>query len=457
MQRKIVKAKDGQCSAAKELSIDTSSSTVTQTPVRRSTLEKESERDLFDLVDETSIDATESSLNANLYTNLYEEDRPNFNPMFGGRSYLKLTRLESSGYLKLEIELVAFSDKGIIFYNGQSNKGVGDFISLTLNNGYFEYRFNLGSGVSTLKSKEKVVRYVPTKVVLIKDYKKGKHFFLIFKLNLLSSERYPFLSLNQGVLIVNDREEVSCIAEGNWKSLDLNENFFLGYVRTDYEKIYENLNGIRTGFVGCLMKLELGKNDRELKSVVLSPETSKVDLDEKATTSILLDRSATANGRLNKMKVLESESIENCSSLSKNSINFCLKHNPCSKGSICVNLIDNTFDCICPFNDKCMGLHERADLLLNRPEDQSSNNVYTLDFWTESWIKSKNLLVNVARAFSIELWFLTRSKDGLLIYAQKTKKGDFLSLNIKNSKLEFIFDLGSKIPNVRYDHRFFCC
>lgn len=414
MQRKIVKTKDGQCSSSKELNnLDANNNwqtivTVTQTSVRRSTLEKE--KDQYDLIDEVVSNQTESSLNSNLY--IYGEDRSNFNPMFNGRSLIRLSRLESSSFLKFEIELIAFSDKGIIFYNGQSENGQGDFISLTLNNGYFEYRFNLGSGVSTLRSREKVQKSIPTKIVLIKDYKKG-------------------------FLIINDQDEVSCVAEGNWRSLDLNENFFLGNVKTDYEKIYENLNNVRSGFVGCIMKLELGKNDKELKSIEL-------------TNSVLNDNVI----KPSKMKIIDYESVGNCSSLDKNKINFCLKYNPCSKHSVCVNLINNTFDCICPAIEKCtVGLlsskNNQSIAKLELQDTSPPANVYTIDFWGNSYIKSKVLLVNLARAFSIELWFLSRSHNGLLIYAQKNKKSDFLSLNIKDSKLEFIFNLGSRIQNVR--------
>jgi hypothetical protein len=436
MQKKIVKVKDGQCLSTNELNNNNnpqlSSSVVTQTPVRRSTLEKNS-RDFYDLIDEelSSINhqftQTESSLNTNLYTNLYEEDRNNFNPMFTGRSFIRLSRLETSSYLKLEIELISFSDKGIIFYNGQSEKGLGDFISLTLCNGYFEYRFNLGSGISTLRSKEKIQKYVLNKVIVIKDFKKGS-------------------------LIVNDQKEVSCLVEGNWKKLDLNENFYLGWIRTNYEKIYENLNGIRTGFIGCILKLELGKNDKELKNIELSNSNSNelLNNDYKSTTSIIFDTNSNNLNSINKqskMRILEMESVNNCSSITKNKINFCSKFNPCTKSSVCVNLVNNTFDCICPSSiDRCLNI--KNEILTSKQLEQDNQPI---DFWSESWIKSKTLLNNINRAFVIEIWFLSRSKNGLLIYAQKSKKGDFLSLNIKDSKMEFIFDLGSKIPNVRYE------
>lgn len=59
-------------------------------------------------------------------------------------------------------------------------------------------------------------------------------------------------------------------------------------------------------------------------------------------------------------------------------------------------------------------------------------------------------LEGVAKAFSIELWFLTRSNDGLLLYNGQSinGRGDFISLNLVNGKLEFRFNLGSGIANI---------
>jgi hypothetical protein len=123
-----------------------------------------------------------------------------------------------------------------------------------------------------------------------------------------------------------------------------------------------------------------------------------------------------------------------------------------------VNLINNTFDCICN-EQKCLSSEFQQHTIKTELSSKSSsdqqhsvinqpNSIHTLDFFGESYIKFKSLLTNVARAFSTELWFMSRSSNGLLIYAQKNKKGDFLSLNIKDCRLEFIFDLGSKVPNV---------
>ena len=59
-------------------------------------------------------------------------------------------------------------------------------------------------------------------------------------------------------------------------------------------------------------------------------------------------------------------------------------------------------------------------------------------------------LEGVAKAFSIELWFLTHASDGLLLYNGQLNngRGDFISLNLVQAKLEFRFNLGSGIANI---------
>lgn len=59
-------------------------------------------------------------------------------------------------------------------------------------------------------------------------------------------------------------------------------------------------------------------------------------------------------------------------------------------------------------------------------------------------------LEGVAKAFSIELWFLTHANDGLLLYNGQLNngRGDFISLNLVHGRLEFRFNLGSGIANI---------
>lgn len=47
---------------------------------------------------------------------------------------------------------MANDSNGLIFYNGQKSDGKGDFISLALNNGILEFRYDLGKGPATIRS-----------------------------------------------------------------------------------------------------------------------------------------------------------------------------------------------------------------------------------------------------------------------------------------------------------------
>lgn len=73
------------------------------------------------------------------------------------------------------------------------------------------------------------------------------------------------------------------------------------------------------------------------------------------------------------------------------------------------------------------------------------------DFWGNSFLQLPTLQ-NVAQAFVIEIWFLSRTPSGLLFYngqQHASGRGDFLSLSLVESHLQFRYDLGSVIANVR--------
>lgn len=59
-------------------------------------------------------------------------------------------------------------------------------------------------------------------------------------------------------------------------------------------------------------------------------------------------------------------------------------------------------------------------------------------------------LEGVAKTFSIELWFLTRAADGLLLYNGQLSngRGDFVSLNLVGGRLQFRYNLGSGTANI---------
>ena len=52
----------------------------------------------------------------------------------------------------MSLVLMANASEGLIFYNGQKSDGKGDFISLSLSDGYLEFRYDLGKGPAVIRS-----------------------------------------------------------------------------------------------------------------------------------------------------------------------------------------------------------------------------------------------------------------------------------------------------------------
>uniref|UniRef100_A0A673LJM2 Agrin n=1 Tax=Sinocyclocheilus rhinocerous TaxID=307959 RepID=A0A673LJM2_9TELE len=75
-----------------------------------------------------------------------------FIPYFTGDSFLELKGLHLYGQdLSMTVVLLANDSKGMIFYNGQKTDGKGDFISLSLNDGILEFRYDLALSIVIFK------------------------------------------------------------------------------------------------------------------------------------------------------------------------------------------------------------------------------------------------------------------------------------------------------------------
>ncbi|XP_074600211.1 uncharacterized protein LOC141854438 isoform X2 [Brevipalpus obovatus] len=199
-----------------------------------------------DLTDQTRSTRDVSIINSDLDTQSYTTTtKPTFNivpdtfsiPAFSGESSLELSCL-CRAHRRLEIEMVftVYSNSAIILYNGQTSTGEGDFVSISVNQGYIEFRYDLGSGVKTLRSRESIVL--------------GKNITL-------KANRH----WKKGTLIVDDQLPVHGESNGLMKSLDLSENLFLGMIWSNSSKIYRNI-GTEEGFIGCIHQLRI--DDREI-------------------------------------------------------------------------------------------------------------------------------------------------------------------------------------------------
>ncbi|XP_078805810.1 agrin isoform X8 [Oryzias latipes] len=168
------------------------------------------------------------------------ERRGAYMPTFNGDSYLELKGLHLYGHdlrqkVSMMVVLMANDSDGLIFYNGQKTDGKGDFISLGLNNGILEFRYDLGKGPAIIRSKAPL----PLKVW-----------------NTINLER----SLRKGEIRINDQQPAR--GESPKKSrkavhsdLNLKESLFVGGA-PDYSKL-ARAAGLTEGFKGTVQKIML--------------------------------------------------------------------------------------------------------------------------------------------------------------------------------------------------------
>ncbi|XP_052397370.1 agrin isoform X3 [Carassius gibelio] len=156
-------------------------------------------------------------------------------PYFTGDSFLELKGLHLYGQdlrqkFSLTVVLLANDSKGMIFYNGQKTDGKGDFISLSLNDGILEFRYDLGKGPAVIRSKEKIK---------------------LNEWNTVSLER----ASRKGEISINGKDPVRGEAPNQHTDLNLKESLFVGGA-PDFRKV-ARAAAIKDGFKGAIQKITL--------------------------------------------------------------------------------------------------------------------------------------------------------------------------------------------------------
>ncbi|XP_065165794.1 agrin-like isoform X2 [Atheta coriaria] len=154
---------------------------------------------------------------------------------FNGESYIRLKPLNAYHKLSIEMEFRTYSSDGILLYAQQNSDGKGDFVSLAIKDGFVEFRYNLGDGSVTITSLEKVIPGEFHRVV---------------------AKRYH----RDGMLQLDDGENVAGQSAGKLRALDLTEDTFIGFVPSNHSRVYKNI-GVAHGLHGCIRRLRLGRKD----------------------------------------------------------------------------------------------------------------------------------------------------------------------------------------------------
>ncbi|KAK8742076.1 hypothetical protein OTU49_002094, partial [Cherax quadricarinatus] len=335
-------------------------------------------------------------------------------PSFSGSSYLEVKKIKAYNKVQVELEFRTFTDSGILLYSQQQKDGSGDFLSLALVDGFVEFRYNLGSGPALIRSHERVQMKRFHKVV---------------------AKRYQ----RDGILQLDESEDAIGKAPGNLKSLDLRGSTYIGYVPTNERRVWENA-GTTEGLVGCLRSVRINGRPLDLvwpgsPHVVKAEHVGECSASPCASLPCLNQGSCrpTDDGHF-KCLCIQGYTGERC----EVRLDPC-ESQPCQAGASCVTLPSEGFLCKCPPG--------RTGTLCDQMDRTLRESVIP-DFDGDAYLELPTL-ENVGNSLALEIWFLTRSPDGVLLYnGQMGGGGDFIALNLRNGHVEFSYNLGSGLATL---------
>lgn len=358
-------------------------------------------------------------------------------PFFTGKSTISLGKLAGYHKLSIEIEITPYLDfqHGILIFSSQHANGSGDFISLALIDGYVEFRYGLGDGPAKLRSISRLLAGITYHIV---------------------AKRYN----RDGLLRVNDEEDVKGTSPGSMKSLNLDQVGFMGLVPLNATKIWE-IVGTSAGFIGCVHKLRVGRRpidflgtrDPLINSMQNVYQCLNVKFDhthqdhhQHTTPMYGLNNEAEDISLVDSISAIETP----LSSVNMSDIGIgigiqespCIgaNKNPCRNYGLCWTDFAQGYKCIC--HPEYSGKHCEAKIA------NIQENGAMLDFRGFTNLELPKI-ENGGRFVSIELWVMIRAMNGLILYnGQYPGKGDYVAIHVLNGHIQFLFDLGSGMANI---------
>ncbi|XP_061591358.1 basement membrane-specific heparan sulfate proteoglycan core protein isoform X3 [Cololabis saira] len=291
---------------------------------------------------------------------------------------------------------------GMILYNGQRKTTGADFISLGLVGGRLEFRFDVGSGMATIRDSNPI--------------KLGEFHTVELHRN-----------LTQGYITVDGGEPINGSSQGKFQGLDLNEELHVGGY-PNYTVLAKTA-GIKSGFVGCIRQL-----------IIQGEEVIFKDLDRSSTgvtnCPTCKDQPCQNAGRCEDSEA----SLYKCRCPKGFTGSNCQHHSSlhchseaCGPDATCINRPDGLgYDCRChlgKFGNKCMGGELVTTPLFNGDE---------------SYIAYPPL-TNIHDDLRVELEFKPMERNGLMFFCggKKMKVEDFVSISMVDGQVEFRYELGT--------------
>ncbi|XP_011864496.1 PREDICTED: basement membrane-specific heparan sulfate proteoglycan core protein isoform X15 [Vollenhovia emeryi] len=329
---------------------------------------------------------------------------PNFSQ--APESYIAFPPLPDS-YLKFNIE-ISFKPEsydGILLYNDESGQGSGDFIMLSLNNGYPQFKFDLGSGIAVISANNSVI---------------------LSEWNTIKIQR----NRKEGTMLVNGKGPYKVLASGRRQGLDLKEPLYIGGVPSG--GTINPQAGANTGFVGCISRLVLGEKQVDLigdQTESAGITTCETCAENPCNNGGVCQEAATKNGYTCLCR--DGFSGKHCDNVGQS----CYP-GACGEGK-CVDK-EVGFDCYCPIGKT----GSRCEHSVNIYDPAFHNDRAFIAHETPKALRR----LKVAMSFKP-----ADTGDGILMYSSHSDEGlgDFAALVIKDRHVEFRFDIGSGLTTVQ--------
>ncbi|XP_031649944.1 agrin isoform X3 [Oncorhynchus kisutch] len=316
------------------------------------------------------------------------EKKGAYMPFFSGDSYLELKGLHTYGHdlhqkVSMTVVLMANDSNGMIFYSGQKTDGKGDFISLSLNDGILEFRYDLGKGPAVIRSKDKIKMGVWNTVNLERANRKGE------------------ININGKDPV---RGESPKSRKNQHTALNLKESLFVGGA-PDFSRLARAAS-LKDGFKGTIQKITL------MGTPILRQENALHSSDVAMFEGHPCSREPCHNGG---------------------------RCNPLLESYECVCLLGFTgTHCQNTIFEKSAG--ETESIAFDGRTFIEYHNAVTKSQLTNEIPDEKALLVN-----KFELSIKTEATQGLVLWSGKgMERSDYIALAVVDGRVQMTYDLGSK-------------
>lgn len=324
----------------------------------------------------------------------------------------------------------ADSGDGILMYCSQNDEGLGDFAALVIKDRHVEFRFDIGSGIATIRSSHPIQSGVWAHVTMNRDFKDAK-------------------------LSVNGEPFVEGKSLGAARTMNLNTPLYIGGV--DHRRITINRNvGVDRSFRGCISELEVSSVSLDIvKSSIdaaniedcSEPHPNQTMIHTTITTPAPTQPPTTSyypcaanpciHGQCQNLNDDYSCTCEygyagrNCEKMQKQ----CEFLTPCRNGGTCTDLHDS-YKCDCRLGYNGQNCEKLAEI------------TYDVAFRGDGWLElDRSVMMHEEEREVFGLEISTNKSYGLIMWHGQTPNDltpdDYIAVAVVDGYVEYQYNLGS--------------